>query len=206
MVPFPHNANPYQAPSCRPYIARNSPPSQLHHYVVAAAHPSKEHNVINFTNTIQINRPIEDVYAYLSDLTHTPEWNWAIQETRQITPGPTAVGTRYRQTRNVPRPATEVLEITNLETDRHIELEGTLAQFSAHLSYQLDATERGTQITNAVALDPQGAVRLFAPVAGSRIKRAVADNLSQLKNLLETEFPITGLARSTDGSPGSDAP
>jgi len=45
--------------------------------------------MISFTNTIHIDRPMEEVYAYLSDLEHTPEWNWAITETKKATSGPT---------------------------------------------------------------------------------------------------------------------
>ena len=142
--------------------------------------------MISFTNTIQIDRPIEEVYAYLSDLEHTPEWNWAITETKKTTSGPTTVGTRYRQSRSVPQAGTEVLEITALETGRHIEVVGTLAQFPARLSYRLDGMESGTELTNTVNLEPQGALRLVAPVLGNRIKRAVADNLGQLKSRLES--------------------
>lgn len=141
--------------------------------------------MISFTNTIHINRKSKDVYAYLSDLEHTPEWNWAITETRKTTPGPTKVGTQYTQTRSVPQPSTEVLEIAGLEPDRRIEVRGTLAQFTARLSYDLAPTVDGTKLTNTVDLEPQGSLRLIAPILGGRIKRAVADNLNVLKTQLE---------------------
>lgn len=142
--------------------------------------------MISFTNTIHIDRPIEEVYTYLSDLEHTPEWNWAITETKKTTAGPTTVGTRYQQRRSVPRAGTEVLEITALETGRHIEVVGTLAQFPARLSYHFDGVDSGTELKNTVNLEPQGALRLVAPILGNRIKRAVAENLGQLKNRLES--------------------
>ena len=68
--------------------------------------------MISFTKTIHINRPIDEVYAYLADLEHTPEWNWAITETKKTTPGPVAVGTRYRQSGSVPRPAAGPVSVT----------------------------------------------------------------------------------------------
>lgn len=142
--------------------------------------------MISFTNAIHINRSADEVYAYLSDLEHTPEWNWAITETRKITPGPITVGTHYQQTRSVPQPATETLEITRLEANQRIEIQGNLAQFPARLSYHIEGAEAGTELTNTVNLEPQGALRLVAPVLGSRIERAVADNLYELKTRLET--------------------
>ena len=141
--------------------------------------------MINFTNTIHINRPSKAVYTYLANLENTPEWNWAITETRKTTPGPTGVGTQYTQTRSVPQPSTEVLEIAGLDPDRRIEVRGTLAQFTAHLSYDLSPTVDGTKLINTVNLEPQGSLRLISPILGGRIKRAVADNLNVLKAQLE---------------------
>lgn len=142
--------------------------------------------MISFTNVIHINRSADEVYDYLSDLEHTPEWNWAITETRKTSPGPITVGTRYQQSRRVPQPAIETLEITALEPNRRIEVEGTLAQFPAQLSYQIVEKEAGTELTNTVNLEPRGALRLVAPVLSGRIERAVGDNLGELKTRLET--------------------
>lgn len=141
--------------------------------------------MIRFTNTVYLALPVEEVFAYLSDLEHTPEWNWAITETKKMTPGPTSVGTRYRQTRTVPQTGTEDLEVVGLEPNRRIDIRGTLAQFPAHLSYQVENAGEGTRLINTLQLEPQGALRLVGPLVGARIKRAVADNLGQLKTLLE---------------------
>lgn len=142
--------------------------------------------MIDFTNVVHINRAVRDVYAYLADLEHTPEWNWAITETRKTTPGPIRVGTRYRQSRTVPFPATEELQIVALDPDSHIEVEGTLARFEARISYRLEERAGRTELTNSVALEATGALRLAAPVFGPRIQSAVADNLADLKARLES--------------------
>ena len=141
--------------------------------------------MIDFTNVISIDRPSSEVYDYLSDLEHTPEWNWAITETRKATAGPIGVGTRYQQTRTVPAPATEDLEITGLTQDQWIEIAGTLARFPARLSYRLSERDGATEVTNTVMLESPGALGLIAPVLAPRIKRAVADNLDDLKQKLE---------------------
>lgn len=141
--------------------------------------------MISFTNTITIERPIGDVFSYLSDLEHTPEWNWAISETRKITPGPVTVGTRYRQTRAIPRPASEILEITELDPNGRVEVRGTLAEMPAHLVYELEEDKSGTVLTNAVSLDVEGSARMLAPILSRRISQAVASNLNDLKTQLE---------------------
>jgi hypothetical protein len=55
------------------------------------------------------------VFAYLADLEHIPEWNWAIVSTRKVSSGRAGVGARYEQRRSVPRPAVEILEVTELD-------------------------------------------------------------------------------------------
>lgn len=141
--------------------------------------------MIRFTNTIEIDRPVDEVFAYLSDLEHTPEWNWAISETRKTTPGPVRVGTTYEQRRSIPKPAREHLEITALEPDQLLEVQGLLASIPAHLSYKLQGHGSRTTLVNTVELHPRAPLRLVAPVVAGRIERAVADNLGTLKTRLE---------------------
>ena len=49
-----------------------------------------------FENTVLIARPIEDVFAFLSDLENVPKWNYSIVETRKVSEGPIGVGTTYQ--------------------------------------------------------------------------------------------------------------
>jgi polyketide cyclase/dehydrase/lipid transport protein len=71
--------------------------------------------VATFENTVLIARPIEDVFAFLSDLENIPKWNYAIVETRKISEGPVGVGTTYHQVRSVPGRSEERLEITTYD-------------------------------------------------------------------------------------------
>ena len=57
-----------------------------------------------------------------------------------------------------------------------------------YIGYLLAPTDDGTRLTNVVELESaSGALRLAAPLAASRVKRAVAANLDTLKKLLERE-------------------
>jgi uncharacterized membrane protein len=140
---------------------------------------------MKFTNTITIERPADVVFAYLANLENLPAWNYAITETRQLTPGPPAVGTRYRQTRTIPTHAEESLEITELIPNQKLTVNGTLNAWPAHLTYTLQATGNSTTLTNTIDLSLQGPLTLIAPIARTQIKSAVAKNLNTLKHLLE---------------------
>ncbi|MDQ2935598.1 MAG: SRPBCC family protein [Chloroflexota bacterium] len=141
--------------------------------------------MIRFSNTVDIARQPAEVFAYLADLEHTPAWNGAISSTRKLSPGPVDVGTRYQQTRSVPRPGVEMLEVTGFEPDRRIEVVGNLGPFRAHLTYELSPKASGTRLTNSVELDPTGVISMIGGLFSGRIRASVAENLGVLRILLE---------------------
>ena len=141
--------------------------------------------MIKFTNTIEINRSSHEVFDYVADLEHTPQWNWAIDSTQKVASGPIGIGTEYRQTRSVPQKATETLRITAYEPIGLVAVEGTLGPFPARLTYELTGNGPGTTLTNTVELDPPPALRFAGPLLSRRIRDSVAENLTVLKELLE---------------------
>ena len=143
-----------------------------------------------FENTVTIRRPAEEVFAYLAEFENIPTWNYAIDDTSKASAGPVGVGTRYRQTRSVPRRSTEDFEVTVFEPASRLAIHGQIGPFRATISYELEAVAGATRLVNGVELDPsQAMLRLAAPLATPRIKAAVAQNLGQLKLLLESGRP-----------------
>ena len=140
---------------------------------------------MKFTNTITIERPPAAVFAYLANLENLPRWNYALAETRQLTPGPPAVGTRYLQTRTIPVHAEETLEIIELTPNQQLTVQGTLNALPADLTYTLQPEGTATTLSNTVNLQAPRPLNLLAPIALGRIKSAVAANLAVLKQLLE---------------------
>lgn len=142
---------------------------------------------MRFTNTITIDRQPAAVFAYLADLENLPRWNYAIHETRKITTGPVDVGSRYLQSRTIPVPSDESLEVIEFEPGRRLTIRGSLSSFPAQISYTLRPVRKATTLTNTVDLQPPPPLNLLAPIATHRIKSAVAANLDVLKRTLERE-------------------
>jgi hypothetical protein len=141
---------------------------------------------MKFTIIVTIDRRREDVFAYLADLENLPSWNYAIQQTRKVTAGPVAVGTRYHQVRTVPTRQEESLEVVELEPGRRLTVRGTLSRLPALLDYDLRTAGDATVLTNAVELGTSGPLSVLAPLATRQIKAAVATNLDVLRQILET--------------------
>jgi hypothetical protein len=49
----------------------------------------------------------------------------------------------------------------------------------------LDPTDDGTRLTNAINLQPGRVLKLVAPLATTRVRTAVANNLDKLKEIME---------------------
>ena len=140
---------------------------------------------MKFTNTITINRPAAEVFAYLADLENLPRWNYAIQQTRKVSPGPVAVGTRYQQVRTVPTQQEESLEVVELEAGRRLTVSGTLNKLPARLDYDLESDAETTVLTNTVDLTLQAPLVVVSFLATRQIQKAVAENLAVLREILE---------------------
>lgn len=144
---------------------------------------------MRFSNTIEIRRPPAEVFDYLATPENIPAWNHAISEAVRSPAGPIDVRSRIHQRRTAPRPAEEVLEVTELVADRRLVLSGDLGPLEGTVSYDLEPTSDGTRLTNDADLVAHGAFRLAAPLLEGRVRAAVAENLGTLKSILETGHP-----------------
>jgi hypothetical protein len=142
-----------------------------------------------FENTLTIGRPPREVFAFLADFQNVPRWNYAIEQTTKVSPGPVGVGATYRQTRSIPRRGQDEFEVTVFDPPRRLAVYGQIGPFKARTSYLLEAVGGGTRLTNSVELDPPAVLRPAARLAAPRIKAAVARNLGQLKQILERAAP-----------------
>lgn len=141
---------------------------------------------MEFTNEISIRRPVRDVFEYLANFENVPKWNYAIEETRKASPGPVDVGTTYAQIRSIPQRSEEGFEVIMYEPEKRLAIRGDVGPFHGVIEYELEAVTDGSKIINRVEVEATGLARVVAPLAGGRVRQAVAANLAKLKELLET--------------------
>jgi uncharacterized membrane protein len=138
--------------------------------------------VLEFENTIRIDRPVEEVFAFLSDFENIPKWNYYVLEVRQLSESPIGVGTTYHQVRKSDQ---QDLRIIEFEPGHTVAVK-TLPQSSPDLEMRFTLYEEGitTRVRDEWKLNT-GRPAIFERLAGGRIKSAVAENLAKLKELLE---------------------
>ena len=138
--------------------------------------------MLEFENTIYIDRPVDEVFAYLSDFENIPKWNYYVLEVRQRSESPIGVGTTYHQVRK-----TDEQDFRIIEFEPYLTVAvKTLPQSSPTLEMRFTLYEEGntTRIRDEWKLDT-GKPAILERLALRRVKSAVAENLAKLKELLE---------------------
>jgi uncharacterized membrane protein len=135
-----------------------------------------------FENTIRIERPVDEVFAFLSNFENIPKWNYYVLEVRQLSENPIGVGTTYHQIRKTDEQDFRIIEFE----PNHTVAVKTLPQSSPSFERKFTLYEEGdtTRLRDEWKLDT-GRPAFLERLAGGRVKSAVAENLAKLKELLE---------------------
>ena len=138
--------------------------------------------MLEFENTIRIDRPVNEVFAFLSDFENVPKWNYYVLEVRQLSDNPIGVGTTYHQVRKSDDQDFRIIEFAL----NHSVVVKTLPHSSPSFERKFTLYEEGntTRLRDEWKLDT-GRPAILERLARRRVKSAVAENLTKLKELLE---------------------
>jgi uncharacterized membrane protein len=138
--------------------------------------------MLEFENIIRVDRPVGEVFAFLSDFANIPKWNYFVLEVRQLSESPIGIGTSYHQVRKTDEQDFRIIEF---EPDHMVAVK-TLPQSSPSFEMRFTLYEEGntTRIRDEWKLDT-GRPAILERLAGGRVKSAVAENVAKLKELLE---------------------
>lgn len=138
--------------------------------------------------TIEIGRPPEEVFAYVSDFARHPEWQPQLVAATVETDGPTDVGTRVKQTRHVGRGTrTFTLEVTEHDRPQRVAFRGIDGPVRPQGRLTLEPIDGGTRTRYSAQLDfqGQGLGVAIAPLVRRDARKQLPDSLQRLKQKLE---------------------
>src|SRR5688572_1351363 len=121
--------------------------------------------------TIHLNRPVEQVFAFLADTRKLPTWQSNLIESAPLTDGPLGVGTHFREVRRLGRRPTEIrAAVTVFEPNRRFEIE-TVTEPHVTVSYALEAKNGGTRLRYTFVMLTRRLMRILEPLVAGSIKR-----------------------------------
>jgi len=137
-------------------------------------------------HSIVIERPPNEVFAYLSDSSKLPEWQASLIEARQETPEAMSAGTKVREVRKfLGKRMESVLEVTAYEPGRELSFKVVSGPLPFHVRQLLERVEVGTRIDVVMEGEPGGFFKLAEPFVVRAVERELANNLATLKDVLE---------------------
>lgn len=140
--------------------------------------------------SIEIARPPEDVFPYVTDPTRLAEWQESVVSTRLEGGGPLAVGTRVTVTRRIGRSERAMTsELTELNPPRSWAVRGIDGPIRGNVRGTIEPLDDGarSRVTIELDLEGHGIGKLLVPLVVRRqAQKELPKNQQNLKERLES--------------------
>lgn len=136
--------------------------------------------------SVVINRPLEEVFAFLSNSENESKWSSGGREVKKTSQGPIGVGTTYRTTLTfLGRRLEGEVEFTEYEPNRSYATKINSGPFPVKNRLTFERVGGGTQVNFTSEFQPGGFFKLAEPLLASMVKRQFEADLANLKDLME---------------------
>ncbi len=140
------------------------------------------------TNTIEIDRRPDEVFAYASDPLHFPEWQADVLEVHFEGTGGMEVGSRFTTTRKIgPNERTMTQEITEVQPPRRFAAHGVDGPIRPHASIDVEPLDDGarSRVTFELDFEGHGFGKALLPAVRQLASRGAPASHKRLKERLE---------------------
>jgi len=137
--------------------------------------------------TLEVDRPLDEVFAFVGDFANTKEWDPGIADARMVTDGPIGIGTRYAldvvfNGRTLPM----TYVVTEWDPPNRVVLKGEGSTLTAVDDIRFEATPTGTRIRYSADLRLKGLLKVAEPFLKGRIDETGRKAMAGMRRALET--------------------
>jgi uncharacterized protein YndB with AHSA1/START domain len=139
-------------------------------------------------SNVLINRPIEEVFAFMTDVEKMSQWMAELVEAKQTSGGLVGGGTTLSAVANpLGRRAESTQEVTEYEPNRKFAFKSTSGPAESKDEYTFESVEGGTKVIRVAEAEMSGLFKLAEPVVARMMRRQFETNFAHLKDLLEAQ-------------------
>ena len=143
--------------------------------------------MIRVEYTVVIDRPIEEVFAFMAEVENLPRWAENTIEARQTSEGPVSAGTTCTVlNKAMGREMEHHFVVTKYEPHTRYAAKSTSGPFPMHMSYLLEPSDGGTRVYTVSEADLGGIARIAGPVLSGMARKQIAADHRKLKAMLES--------------------
>ena len=143
--------------------------------------------MITAEKNVVINRPVDEVFAYVSDIEKMDQWAAEMVEVKKTSDGPVGVGTTFTGVVKVlGRRMENEHEITEYEPNSKFGMRVISGPVTGEMGFSFDSVNHGTKVSMAVEAETGGFFKVAEPLVARQMNRQYETNLATLKDLLES--------------------
>ena len=136
--------------------------------------------------SVPIDRPVEVVFAFISDPATYPRWRGDVVAVEHVAPGPLARGSTFDQIiASFLGRQRFTFEVTGYEPNARLELRATSGPVRPIVTYSVESAGQGTRLTARIDVHTRGVLRLLEPLMPGGVKKRNSQDVSKLKQVLE---------------------
>lgn len=144
--------------------------------------------MITIQRSVEIRRPVETVFEFLSDLGNAPKWQRGVIESRRTSEGPMRVGTQFRETvRTMGMRFEATCEVTAFDPPRKFSMraDGRLVHYEGDFTFEPIAGGEATRLSVFASMKMKGLWRVLEWIAGREIRKESLAELEDIKKAVE---------------------
>jgi uncharacterized protein YndB with AHSA1/START domain len=142
--------------------------------------------MIQISNTIEIVRPVKQVFDFVAEVENNPQW-MPVKQVRKLTAGNVGKGSKFNQQFTL-MVSTYDLEgvITAFEPNKKISFTYTSPVFVWRGDYLFEPTAHGTRLSARGHIQLSGPLTLMETMFAPKIRKLINDTAPNLKKILES--------------------
>ena len=144
--------------------------------------------MIHVSGTVEVNRPSEQVFAFLADPANAPQWQSELSHSELLTPGPVRAGSQFKEVvKFLGRPIELICEYVEVVAGRKMVFRSNNSKtLQFDVIFQVEPGGPGaSRVTVTSDTTVGGWLRLLEPLFAGEVKSASRKELQQLKAALE---------------------
>lgn len=153
--------------------------------------------MIPFRTEITVNRPVDQVFRFVSDPSSYPKWMTGVTYSALVSGKPVRVGAQVRlKGRAGPWSYDGPMEITEYEPSRRFSFKASIPgtmEFKGTWLFEPEGDATHLRADGEYRL--QGLWRLAEPLLAGEAKKGEADELKKIKSIMEEDSPSPQLAK-----------
>ncbi|MBI3914464.1 MAG: SRPBCC family protein [Chloroflexi bacterium] len=138
------------------------------------------------TSSITIDKPVEAVWNYFTDLANNMKWRSDLKEIKQTSPGAVGVGTKFSEVSEFMGQKMETpQEITAFDVNKKFGVKSAGGPIPFSGDFTFEPSEGGTKLSVQFEFSPGGIFKLAEGMVVAQAQKQFEGDFARLKQLLE---------------------